>query len=141
VNVIFRFFPYGCDFRVKVGFDMSFSSDLRRRLFHSVKQRLPGGILFDALAPRRWDFRYGPRVIALRMLRPVSIYFLGRRCIGKSRPIAKLTRDNTLLYHFSPAFNQESFFGEGAASQRRQSMADRLAGREMADASEGAPAL
>lgn len=92
---------------------MSFSSDVRCRLYLSVKRRLPGTNLFDALSPRRWDFRYGPRVIALRMLRPVFVYCLGGRCIGKSRPVAKLTRDYPLLYHFSPAFNRESILEKG----------------------------
>lgn len=78
----------------------------------SVRTRLPGGRMFDALNPRNWDSRYGTRVSVIRILSQFGIYFLTGRVIVKKK-IAPLRAPYPTLYHFTPKANAQSILTQG----------------------------
>lgn len=78
----------------------------------SVRERLPGGYMLEALNPRNWDFHYGARVSLLRLLYHTGVFFIGGRAI-KKKPVSELQHPYPVLYHFPPEANRSSLTEKG----------------------------
>lgn len=85
---------------------------------HSLRSRLPGGLLLFDLVQSAADRRYGARIARIRMKHQLRIYFCGCRSAERNRAVAELRPPYPALFHLSPSVNAESILRQGLLPKR-----------------------